>query len=52
MEIENLTHDELIAHFKDAICDDHYNPNDKPYNASVFTLQELEAEIFKRLSNN
>lgn len=49
MNIENLSNHELLEHYKDAVCDNNYNPNSENYNKSGFTYDELEAEI---LNNN
>lgn len=49
MNIEKLSNLQLITYFKDAVCDNNYNPSSKPYNISGFTYDELETEIFNRL---
>ena len=49
--IDQLSDYELLEHFKDAVCDNNYNPSSTPYNQSKFSFEELEAEILKRMSN-
>lgn len=49
MNIGKLSNLQLITYFKDAVCDNNYNPSSKPYNKSGFTYDELETEIFNRL---
>ena len=51
LSIEDLSTDELLQHFKDAVCDKHYNPGQTDYNKSEWTLNELEREIERRLNN-
>ena len=52
MKIEKLSNHELMAHFKDAVCDNNYNPSSEPYNKSGFTYDELENEIYNRFSKS
>lgn len=46
---KDLSNQELLSNYKDAICDMHYNPSSEDYNKSWFSLSELEEEIFNRL---
>ena len=48
-KIKTLSNYELIEAFKDAVMDNNYNPSNKDYNESGFTLDELESEIYRRL---
>lgn len=48
-QINNLTNEQLLDYYKDAICDKHYNPSNELYNKSIFSLSELEEEILKRM---
>ena len=44
-----FTNNELLEHFKKAVCDRNYNPTDDDYNKSGYTYDELEAEILNRM---
>ena len=48
-QINNLTNEQLLDYYKDAICDKHYNPSGESFNVSGFSLYELEEEILKRM---
>lgn len=50
--INEMTDRQLVSSFKDAVCDDNYNPTSTPYNDSDFSLEELEEELYRRLSLN
>ena len=50
--IKNLSNWELISHYKDAVCDNNYNPTSEDYNKSGFSFTELEAEILERMGSN
>lgn len=50
--IEDFDNYELLTHFKDAVCDRHYNPSGDDYNESGFSYDELETELLKRMSKN
>lgn len=49
MNIEELSNNQLLSHFEDAICEHHYNPSSNSYNKSEFTLEELRSEILNRM---
>lgn len=49
MSVKDLTNEELIEYFEDAVRDNNYNPTSKNYNNSGFTYDELRYEIFSRL---
>ena len=51
-DISKIGNYELIEHFINAICDNHYNPTNDSYNKSGFTLEELEAEVIDRMDNS
>jgi hypothetical protein len=51
-KIEDIGNLCLIEHFKDAVMDNNYNPSSEPYNKSVFTLEELEQEVLRRVDNS
>lgn len=48
-DITKLTNFELLEYFKDAVCDQNYNPSSKDYNQSGFTYYELQEEILNRM---
>jgi hypothetical protein len=50
--IESLSDYNLVGSFKNAVCDDNYNPTSTPYNDSGFSLDELENEILRRMNND
>jgi hypothetical protein len=50
--IEDLTTDELIECFKDAVCDRNYNPSSESYNQSGFSYKQLLTELYRRLDIN
>lgn len=52
MDIKNLSDSTLLDYFKQATCDENYNPSSIPYNQSGFTLQELEDEVLSRMSKS
>lgn len=39
----------LLECFKIAIKDDHYNPTNKTYNDSGYSLDQIERELYRRL---
>jgi len=51
MKITKLDNYTLLEHYQDAIKSFHYNPTDTDYNQSGFSLDELEDEILRRMSN-
>lgn len=52
MGIKKLSNRELLQHFKDAVCDNNYNPSSEPYNKSGFTYHELQSEILDRMAKD
>ena len=48
-KIEDFDNYELLTHFKDAVCDRHYNPSGDDYNESGFSYDELETELLRRM---
>jgi len=51
-KIRKLTNGRLMDHFRDAVCDNNYNPSDEDYNKSGFTLCELQDEILRRMTKD
>lgn len=49
--IKDMSNHDLLSHFKDAICDSHYNPSNEDYNESGYSLYELKQEILSRMRN-
>ena len=47
--MEKFTNYELLGHFRDAICDNNYNPSGDEYNESGYSLNELHNEVIKRM---
>lgn len=39
----------LLECYRWAIRDDHYNPTDKEYNESGYSLDQIEKEFYRRL---
>lgn len=49
-KLEEMPSYTLIGYYKEAVMDYNYNPTDKKYNQSGYTLEELENEVLNRIN--